>query len=515
MNRQIMWVLFLILGVSLFSCSLDKDIITPPITNDKTTPYSPSPANGALNLESYQRLSWECSNALNYSIYFDKITPPVRLIKSNSPDKFTDVIAAGNGITYYWKVVAKSNDGSLKESPVWHFTTSQTASTQPGYVLTPYGVTTSPPNVVQMLFQVTDLENKGIDNLTINNFEISEDGYAVSIFESNMKISKRLNNPYLIKTVLMLDNSTSISDDSNNLKVLKDAAKSFVDNIATNQEIALYKFSSEPQKILDFTSNKNSLKNAIDNIGRGFATTNLYGAVIEGVSQWDDYIQPDKIIQGSLVLFTDGNDTQGSNTLTQALSAIDEKKVYTVGLGSEIEPDILNLIGNQGSYRISEMSELNQIFLQIQQEIDAFANSFYWMEYSSPKRGFNEHSIFLTLNNNPIYSVAEGTFSSAGFYDPSQGIYLNATFSNQTGDSVFTLVAGGDPVELNASSFGSVKLPVYNWGTHPNLIVDEQNPPENSHVYVYAKGSALPGKVNLVVDDTQNGYSKTIEFNIK
>lgn len=515
MNRQIVWVIFIVFSFTLLSCSLDKSIVSPPITNDTTIPYSPNPVNGAIDRASYQRLSWECSSASSYTIYFDKVTPPARIIKSNSPDKYTDVIAAGNGITYYWKVVAKSNDGTSKESPIWHFSTSQTATTQPGYVLTNHGVTTAPPNIVKMLFQVTDLENKGIDNLTINDFEVSEDGYGVSIYESNMKISKRQNNPYLIKTVLMLDNSTSISDEANNLQLLKDAAKNFIDNMAVQQEVALYKFSSEPEKILDFTSNKIALKNAIDNISRGFATTNLYGSVIQGVSEWEDYIQPDKIIQGSLVLFTDGNDTQGSRTLNQALDAIGEKNVYTIGLGSEIEPEILALIGNQGSYRINELGELNQIFLQIQQEIDAYANSFYWMEYSSPKRGFNDHTIYLTLKDNPIYSVAEGTFSSAGFYDPAAGIYFNSSFSNQLGDSVFTIVAGGDPIEIIASSFGSSKLPVYTWGTHSDLIVDEQNPPTNSNVYVYAKGTALPGKVNLTVDDIENGFSKTIEFNIK
>ncbi|MDA3861526.1 MAG: VWA domain-containing protein [Melioribacteraceae bacterium] len=514
MNRQILWVL-LILSLFFLSCSLDGDVVDPTIPDDTTIPYSPSPANGATDRESYQRLSWECTDAFSYTIYFDKATPPARIIKSNSVEKFTDVIAAGNGVTYYWQVVAKANDGTNKESPIWHFTTSFTASSEPGYVLTPYSVTTEEPTIVKMLFQVTDLENKGIDNLTINDFEISEDGYDVSVYESNMKITKRLNNPYLIKTVLMLDNSTSISDESNNLQLLKDAAKSFVDNMASQQEVALYKFSSDPEKLLDFTSDENGLKNAIDNIDRGFASTNLYGAVIEGVSQWEDKIEPDDIIQGSLVLFTDGNDTQGSKTLNEALDAIGEKSVYTVGLGSEIEPEILALIGNQGAYTITEMSELNQIFLQIQQDIDAYANSFYWMEYSSPKRGNNDHIIYLTAKDNPIYSVAEGTFSSAGFYDPNPGIYLNSSFLNQVGDSIFTLVAGGDPVELNANSYGGVKAPIYSWGTDPSLTINELDSLVNSNVKIYANSTASAGKVTINVDDTENGFSKTIEFNIR
>ncbi len=515
MNRQILWVIVLLLSLFIISCSLDKKPgPTDPGTDDTTIPYSPTPVNGATERDSYQRLSWKCTDAINYSIYFDKVTPPVKLIKSNSSDKHTDVIASSNGTVYYWQVVAKSNNGSNKEGPIWHFRTSSNASSQPGYVLTTHSVTTDEPNIVNMLFQVTDLENKGIDNLTINNFDVSEDGADVSIFESKMKITKRKDNPYLIKTVLMLDNSTSISDDQNNLQTLKDAAKNFVNNMAAQQEVALYKFSSEPEMVLDFTSDKNALKNSIDNIGRGFATTNLYGAVIEGVSQWEDKIDPDNIVQGSLVLFTDGNDTQGSKTLTQALDAIGDKSVYTVGLGSEIEPEKLELIGNQGAYRIAEISELNQIFLQIQQEIDAYANSYYWMNYTSPKRGNNDHTIELSIEDNEIYSVAEGTFSSAGFFDPTPGIYLNSSFANPMGDTVFTIAAGGDPVELNLVSYGVAKDPIYSWGSSSELTVDELNPPENSNVKVYANSSAPSGSVTLDVDDTENKFSKTIKFNI-
>ena len=516
MNRHNLWVIFLVLGVIVTACSFNNDTITSPTTDTKI-PYAPAPANGASNRENFQRLSWESSTASSYTIYFDKVNPPVTIAKTNSSEKYADVVAYGNGVTYYWKVDAKYSDGTKAEGPVWHFTTSQTANTQPGYILETHSVTTEEPNIVKMLFQVTDYENKGIDNLTVNDFNILEDGETVSIYESNLNITKRQNNPYLMKTVLMLDNSTSITDDTehpNNLALLKDAAKGFVDNMSAQQEIALYKFSSSSELILDFTSDKNALKVAIDNIGRGFPSTDLYGATIEGVSRWADIVEVDNITQGSLVLFTDGNDTQGSNTLQEALNAIGDKKVYTVGLGSEIEPEILKQIGNQGAYLISEMSELNQIFFQIQEEIDAYANSFYWMEYLSPKRGNNDHTIYLTIKDNQIFSVAEGTFSSAGFYDPVPGIYLNSSFVNQQGDSSFILVAGGDPVEINAVSYGGDNAPVYSWGSNPSLAVNELNPPENSHVKISAN-SGTSGTITLQVNDTANGFSKNIEFNIR
>ena len=63
----------------------------------------------------------------------------------------------------------------------------------------------------------------------------------------------------------------------------------------------------------------------------GYPTTNLYGAVITGAGRWTDQFSSSSIVQGAMIVFTDGSDTQGSYTLNQALSAVGGKRVYTVG----------------------------------------------------------------------------------------------------------------------------------------------------------------------------------------
>ncbi len=524
MYRQILWGLFLILGIFISSCSLDKDanVVTPP-TGKSAIPNTPSPKNGAIDRESYQRLTWECSGASSYSVYFGKDNFNLPLIKSKIKEKYADVIATEKGRIYYWKVISHFSDGTEKEGPVWHFITKNSSSgtVAPGYVITKHSFATEKPNKVKMLFQVLDLDGKGVDFLTVDDFEILEDGEQVSPTESNLKITKRQssNNSYKLKTVLMLDNSTSITDDPthlNNMDLLKSAAKSFVDNMSAQQEIALFKFSSSAEKIVDFTSDKNKLKNAIENIGRGRASTNLYGAIIDGVSEWDDVSDPTKIVQGQLVLFTDGDDTQGRHTLSEALDAVGEKSVYTVGLGSEIEPEILKQIGNSGAYTIADMSQLNQVFIQIQLEINAYANSVYWMEYTSPKRGNSEHTLYLSIKDNPLAgAIIDGTFNSAGFFDPSDGIYLNSSFANPDGSSEYVLVAGGDPVTINAVTYGGSDKPNYKWGSNVFLEIIKKDSPINSEVEISAKSSASAGDVQITVTDLKNGFSKTITFTIR
>ncbi len=521
MKRQVFWILLIIFSISVFSCSLDKNIVTPP-SSKSTTPNTPSPKNGASNKKNFQHLTWECGGASSYSVYFGKDKSLIgnnrTLIKSKISEKYADVIASENGKIYYWQVVAHLSDGTDKKGPIWFFTTKTSTTTVPGYVITKHSLTTEAPNKVKMLFQVLDLENKGIDFLGVDDFEIIEDGEHVAPTESNLKISKRQNNPYHIKTVLMLDNSTSITDDpehTNNMELLKESAKSFVNNMSAQQEIAVFKFSSSAEKLVDFTSDRSKLIRAIDNIGRGHATTNLYGAVIDGVSEWTDLINVNNITKGQMVLFTDGNDTQESHTLGEALDAVGDKNVYTVGLGSEIKPEVLEQIGNQGAFTIAEMSELNQIFIQIQLEINAYANSFYWMEYSSPKRGTKEHTLILSIKNNPLSgSVVEGTFNSAGFFDPISGVYFNSSFSNPNGTNKFPLVAGGNPVHITVSTFGGTDEPNYSWGSDTSLVITKKDMPINSEVEVYAKSSAPAGDIQISVNDYKNGFSKKLTFNI-
>ena len=70
----------------------------------------------------------------------------------------------------------------------------------------------------------------------------------------------------------------------------------------------------------------------------------------------------------------------GGHTLQEAVNALRTRdRVYTVGLGSEIEPDVLAQLGTAGFFSIDEAGQLEQRFSDIQADIVATANSFYWL----------------------------------------------------------------------------------------------------------------------------------------
>ncbi len=153
------------------------------------------------------------------------------------------------------------------------------------YQLTGHLIETELPCYVNIMFQVSNMEGKGVSSLKTEDFEVTEDGQAVSPTESAMQIKKKDALAYNIKTVLMLDNSKSVG---NNIEQIKSAAIKLIDNIAEHQELALYVFSDNAVLLQDFTSDVELLKEAVGKIELGYSTTNLYGSLSKGVSRWND-----------------------------------------------------------------------------------------------------------------------------------------------------------------------------------------------------------------------------------
>jgi hypothetical protein len=515
MRRNFNIILFAILSsLIFFSCTFNdpNNVVNPPVT---TLPTNPVPVNGAVNQENIIKLSWQYAGADSFTVYFDTQNPPQKIIKKNLTQNSITTFAAGNSTTYYWKISAKYKSGASVEGPVWKFTTKSGSTSSAGYVINSYGITTYAPNIIRALFQVTDLNNKGISNLTTSDFEVYEDGKKISSTESLLNITKKESNYFAFNTVLMIDNSTSITDDNgSNLATIKSAAKSFVANMFSQQRIAIYEFSGTINLVLDFTPATESAKinSAIDGIKKGARSTDLYGAVIQGASRIKQSMNADSIISGALVLFTDGDDTQGSHTLDQALNSITNKNVYTIGLGTDLNPEIMSLLGHNGFYPIADINQLTTTFLSIQQELSNLSNSFYWLEYQTPKRGNFNHLLQVIIVNNPINSILEGTFNSSKFTDPNPGIYFTSSSGDLIGNDTLQLAVGGESYEIFISTYGGSSNASYELTSDTLISVQKLNS-TNSHIKVSANPNAAnKSSSRLIVKDIINNYSGEINF---
>lgn len=487
---------------------------------DKNVPQSPSPADGAQNQSLALFLKWMAEEVSSYDVYLGEQNPPKTLYASGIRDRGGDslnVLFVGGlntSTTYYWRVIAKLPNGEKVEGPVWKFSTKQQNGVSDSYIMLKKSLYTEAPSYVNILFQVLDIYGRGVDNLTTDDFELYEDGEQVSQAESNMQIRKKDETPYTLKTVLMLDNSTSVEDD---IDEIRNAAIVFVNNLDPKQEVAVYKFSEEQVLVQDFTSNIAVLESAINSINVGFPTTDLYGAVIEGASRWDDIYTADKIEEGSLILFTDGEDTQGSHELDETLSSIQGKKTYTVGLGSEIDPDVLEVLGKNGFYSITNVDALSQTFLTIQDDIKRLTNSFYRMTYTSPKRGNKEHVVLLRIKENiqtGESSYITGYFNSSGFYSVEPGLYINSSSSRPQGISTLNLTPGSTS-QLSAVTYLADNPPDYTWSSADTSIAGiNVSSTDDSKATVTAKGNSGQ-KTTVTVVDLANSLSKVVTVKIQ
>ena len=382
-------------------------------------PHNPTPANLEVDQQLSLSLSWATDGTNTYDILFDNVYPPAAYYAKGLSANSLSIGNLSYSTTYYWQVIAKKTGGAQTPGAIWSFTTRGRFTGSSGYQLIPYYFNTALPCYMNVMFQVVDMQGAGIVDLTTADFSVLEDNAQVSPTESGVNIKKKDATPYTFKTVLMLDNSTSLTA---NLRQVKDAAISLINNMTSGQQIALYDFSENTNLIQDFTSDKSVLINAVNSIPNGYATTDLYGAAATGLTRWDDSYATTNIEQGALIIVTDGSDTQGKHTLADVLNAKGSKRVYTIGLGSEIDPQALRQIGSSGFFQVSDISQLTEQFNKIQTEVSNYSNSFYWLNYMSPKRGDFNHTLTLSIKNNPNVgssaTIING-FNSKDFYSVS------------------------------------------------------------------------------------------------
>jgi hypothetical protein len=377
------------------------------------------------------------------------------------------------------------------------------------YIILPHGVVTSPPYEVNLFFNVIDTSRTAVDFLTANRFSIKENGTSIDPDKAALFVRKRNTFDYLLNTVLLLDVSTGID-----LDVLQEAARAFVSGIDPMQSIAVYAFSSTLNRVQDFTQNSGQLISAIDGITTGSAERNLYGAVSQGFNLFSEVYNLGVFQQGNVVVFTAGDDTKNEKTKEEVIFTSQFANVYTIGLGSDLDQDFLNQIGNRGFLIVSDANQLVEAFTQTQVSIAKFADSFYWVSYQSSLRGTETQQVEMSITANAYNgtgSTMKNTFDASLFEDLETGITVNWTSAEPAGAD--TLIIGVNiPRTVKALSQGGNATPVYEWSsTDPGIMTVEPPAAGFSEATLLA---GTEGNSLLIVKDTANGFADTVQVQI-
>jgi len=167
-------------------------------------------------------------------------------------------------------------------------------------------------NLVTVPVIATTIEGNYVPDLKKEEFTVIEDGQPQEI-----AFFAAVSAPFHV--VLLIDTSASTED---KLGAIRRAATAFLDQLQSADRVKIISFDNEVKELIDFTSDRTALKNAIykTEAGRG---TKLYDAFELAL----DSIRP---IQGrkAIVLFTDGVDLRSDNaTFESSLRGLDEEGV--------------------------------------------------------------------------------------------------------------------------------------------------------------------------------------------
>lgn len=236
------------------------------------------------------------------------------------------------------------------------------------------------------LTYVTAINSRGYPVLSLGNenFQVTEDGVPVA----NLQVSSAVDLEQPLAAVLTIDVSGSMSD--SDLAQEKAAAIAFVNGLRPQDQVAVIAFSSEVRRLTGFSTDRDGVIAAIEGLQQG-GNTALYDALFDSVDLTTKATAPRRIV----VLMTDGMNTQSRAVLDDGLNLATKQgvAVYTIGLGEELDKNVLNRIARQTGAN-SLVAPSAEALRQAYDRIAAELRSQYVLSYTSPKpRGARDYRI--------------------------------------------------------------------------------------------------------------------------
>lgn len=232
---------------------------------------------------------------------------------------------------------------------------------------------------IEATVTVVDSHGIPIPGLDASKFEASEDGVQVPLTQ----VDEFINPDVTIAVMLVIDASGSMAGEP--LEKAKQSAIQFIDGLSPDDEAAVIAFGDsvnlkelDPFKEIDFTTDKNALKNLINGITTiaGVTTTPLYDAIFKAVDMTSQHPAGNRVV----IVFTDGREGDQDGKQVSSLSAEapiaradgSNIPVFTIGLGRQADEDYLKevAIRTGGTYRYTpDPVELEGIYQSVADQL--------------------------------------------------------------------------------------------------------------------------------------------------
>lgn len=299
---------------------------------------------------------------------------------------------------------------------------------------------------VRLLVRVMD-GNDAVRALRLDNFTVFEDGFVQPITAGYCRDTLS-RGP--VSVLLLMDVSGSMNNGfpfPTAIVDAKRAAKSFVDRLTDDDEVALVSFNERPTYDQPWTNNRALVKAKIDAL-----------VADGGTALWDAVVTASSLIRFRtkkkvMIVLADGHDGASINLASQAISAALNAGcvVYTIGLGINIDEQNMMTLANltQGRYyHAPNSTDLDQIYAEIIQQLET--TGICELNYRSPIDCWNGDIVTVEVEAITSRGVVRGITSFALPYDTTTFSYVNVRMGRD-----FVVEAGEDiaiPVDLTRVS---------------------------------------------------------------
>ena len=413
--------------------------------NPPNQPVNPNPVNGAIDQSITLTLSWSCTDPngdpLTYDVYFGTTNNPP-LASGNQTGTSYNPGQLNNNTTYYWKIVAKDNQGATTAGPVWNFTT-----------VTGGGGDVTPPEVVSaaLLDSVTlriiftePLEQNSAQN--INNYSITNniDVLNSSLSDSEVTLTTTEHLPNVFYTVTV-----------NNVTDLAGNIISPTANTASYQYIAAYELTElqiDSAYAEAWYQNYNPPK-AIDGITEPVDPESRWGGALP---------MPDSI------MFDLGQDKMVGQTRF-SFYEWNGGRIYTYSVYSSIDGNSWSAVAENISSSSTEWSVLNFNLIECRyiKLVSLTNNQSQWAGlYEAEIWGQDQATAVNTLEEIPTDFKLEQNYPNP--FNPTTTIRFNIPFSQHVKINVYNVIgelvkelvndeysSGSYSVEFNAADLPS------------------------------------------------------------
>lgn len=236
-------------------------------------------------------------------------------------------------------------------------------------------------------FEITGVNPTGLPTVVVTTsvfdrlgqpiFGLSQENFAVTGELADtariVSVENVTDDNLAFSVVLAIDTSSSMAGYP--LDRAKEAAVTFINSIGPNDPIALVTFDTTEELIVDYTTNKDVLINAINNLGYGGRT-----ALYDGSTLAIETASRSPTTRRVVILLSDGAEFGGnsSSVRTTALDTAvrDGVSVYTIGLGFGIDRSYLQDLSRDTNAQFFESPTADEL-VTIYGNLAATLRSFY------------------------------------------------------------------------------------------------------------------------------------------